>query len=215
MSLDGNPDAIRVDSFAVTFDATQSAELEQAQPSNSTLRDLVSGNEYRLRRIVGKYFATWLRNPEGTEANSPPLIDVAAGFIVCRTDDDGVPTTDFEQVNPLVQDSAEDPWIWRRRWFLRTIVPPGTTNEFQAGATFPGSTAGYGSVADGPHIDQKTARRIARQERLFFVQAARVYDIGGSVTEFTLPGSVCTYLDYRILGSLISGSKGNRRNASR
>jgi len=217
ITLSGNPDDTRVDAVGLTFDYTDSAETAQAAgDDNRTLRDLVSGSAYRLRRIVGKCFAAWTPNTEDSAINRPQVIDFAAGFIVVKTDDNGNPYTDFEEVHPLSQDSADDPWIWRRRWFLRCSIP-GTNTTLPGqfwGQSFPGSTAGYGSVADGPHIDQKTARVVGRQERLFFVQAARTYRAFGSGS-FAEPGALDTFLDYRLLGSLMSTTTGNRRNASR
>jgi len=216
--LSGDPAETRVDAVGLTFDYTDSAETAQAAgDDNRTLRDLVAGSAYRLRRIVGKLFASWYNNSGDSIAARPDAIDYAAGFIVVRTDDNGNPYTDFEEVHPLSQDSADDPWIWRRRWFFGTLKAgdtPGGSPAKAWGSSFPLSTATYGSVADGPHIDQKTARVIGRQERLFFVQAARVFATLNSGT-FTQPGGVVSYLDYRLLGSLFSTTKGNRGNTSR
>lgn len=223
----GIDDEIQWDAFALTFDYTDSAGVEQSLQERS-LQDLVAGNEWRLRRIVGKVHAAW--RPRGDETNPLQqfLIEYGAGFIVCKTDDDGNPVTDFGSTNPLAQDSQEDPWIWRRKWLLSTI--PGYTtwyNQFAINPTnwdvndafyashFPSSTAGYHSVADGPHVDQKTARVIHRQERLFFVHAARVHQLTGGGSPINAPGQVMCILDYRLLGSLRRASAGNRRNASR
>jgi len=218
IALSGDPAETRVDAVGLTFDYTDSAETAQAAgDDNRTLRDLVSGSAYRLRRVVGKLFAGWDNNSGDGIANRPDVVDYAAGFIVVKTDDNGNPYTDFEEVHPLSQDSADDPWIWRRRWFLGTLAPGDTAGGLPGkvfGSGFPTATAGYHSVADGPHVDQKTARVIGRQERLFFVQAARVMRIVGSGS-FSAPGSIDSYLDYRLLGSLMSTTTGNRRNASR
>lgn len=206
---------IRWDAVGLTFDYTDSAAFDQGTFSK-TLADLTSGNEWLCKRIVGKYFAAIRPGIEGGIGGAPPVVDVAAGFIVVRTDDNGNPTTNFDEVNPLIQDSAEDPWVWRRRWFLRPYggfdpTGPQATWGFQ----FPGSTAGYHSVADGPHIDQQTARRIHRQERLFFVQAARAYDPDGGTLSFVNPGTLSSFLDYRLLGTIAPRVGGNRGNASR
>ena len=148
------------------------------------------------------------------------LVDVALGFIVCKTYDDGAPLTDFNEVNPLSQDSMEDPWIWRRRWLLNPQqgLLPGVTNIAGTNAPYtwqaPASTMGYGSVLDGPHIDAKTARVIHRQERLFGVLAARRYYNDVTPTN-ELDQSVVMLLDYRLLGSLRGQAYGNRGNTSR
>jgi len=218
LQLSGDPDEVRVDAFGLTFDYTDSAETAQAAgDDNRTLRDLVSGSAYRLRRIVGKHFAAWYNNSGDSIAARPDAVDLAAGFIVVKTDDSGNPYTDFEEVHPLSQDSADDPWIWRRRWLLSTLRAgdsPGGVIGKVWGSAFPWATTDYHSVADGPHIDQKTARVVGRQERLFFVQAARVISATQSGS-FANPGGLFTMLDYRLLGSLMSTTTGNRRNASR
>jgi len=213
---------------AVTFDYSDSASQEEGVDFRS-LQDLAQGNAYRLRRIVGKFHAAALTNNTG-EAQIP-TVDLAAGFMVCRTDDDGNILVEQAGVSgdvtrgPLAQDGAEDPWIWRRRWILTGI--PSLITQTQTGqglyadviatnATlgfqghWPQTTAGYGSVQDGPHIDQKTARVISRDERLFFWVQGRLFNPS---TE-TNTADIVWSLDVRLLASLRQNI-GNRRNASR
>jgi len=211
-------DGVVWNAFPLTFDQTQEATASQAAPTDRTLRDIVQGNEWRLRRIVGKAFIS--TNHTAVGSTLPPLIDVALGFIVCNTYDDGAPLTDFNEVNPLTQDSMEDPWIWRRRWILcpQVAAPADNSRNDPRQWGFPTANVSYGSVADGPHIDAKTARVIHRSERLFVVLAARRY-VGDHIdinpeTQFQDVG-VELLLDYRILGSLRGSSYGNRGNAAR
>lgn len=195
------------DAVEITFDGSVSASTAQTAGDERSLDDLVGGQAYRLRRIVGKCFVGLATN---TTTLGGPGVDVACGFIVCKTDANGVVNTDFITTNPLAQDSAEDPWIWRRRWILGN--PTNSLSPDQAWIqNFPLSNAEYGSVADGPHIDQKTARIIGPQERLMFVIAAR------NPTSASLGPSelnVGVALDVRLLASLRT-MQGNRRNASR
>lgn len=210
------------DAFPLTFDQSVDATgFDASVPDpeqNPTLADIVAGNEWRLRRIVGKFFCY----VESDEIDSPAVQGtnqvVGLGFLVCKTYDDGAPLTDFTEVNPLAQNSMDDPWIWRRTWVLSPHGPAAfnVTDDLRnniAWSGFPKNTAGYGSAVDGPHIDQKTARRIHRGERLFAVVATRQWrldPIGAG------PETVIRYhLDYRLLGSVVRGSAGNRRNASR
>jgi len=211
------------DAQAVTFDYSNAASFEEGTDFRS-LHELTSGNNYRLRRIVGKFHAAGLA--ENNAEVELPLIQLAAGFIINKTDDNGNIVTAIGSdvpAGPLHQDSAEDPWIWRRTWMLSPVTPYAS---FGSGAIvadnlaaqtaygfqgiFPNTTAGYGSVQDGPHIDQKTARVIGPQERLIFWVQARVINAGTEVNR----GSVPWNLDVRILASLRS-NQGNRRNASR
>lgn len=212
------------DAFPLTFDYTDSASNDQfgTPQFGRTLHDLVSGQEYRLRRLVGKVQVGFTPTLTSENAENIGGCQYAAGFIVCKTDDDGNPTTDFDEVNPFAQNSTDDPWIWRRKWILgsqgiaeNVWVNPATVYsslDQLIFKNFPPTTVHYGSVADGPHIDQKTARVISRQERLFFVHATRIAAIED--TTYVNEGFIRGYLDLRILASLRSGM-GNRRNASR
>jgi len=207
------------DAVPVTFDYTDAPSTEQGTFERS-LQDLTSGNNYRLRRIVGKIHAGC--SAQSTGNTTYPNCEVAAGFMVNRTDDSGnlINAGGFgneQAASPLAQDAMQDPWIWRRRWELAPDLGPLAASVTSDGILigqqrkgFPSSTAGYGSVADGPHIDQKTARVIANQERLFFWIAARVRfdNVSGQSNLITWA------LDIRILASLRT-NQGNRRNASR
>lgn len=214
--------AIHWDATGLTFDTTEDSETAQAETRHKTLQDIVTGNEWRLRRIVGKFFCAVGATYAGT--TSIPLADVALGFIVSKTYDDGEPLTDFDEVNPLAQVSMEDPWIWRRRWLLGPSGDNYSTWTNYEGTSadnrlygpamgFPPNNVAYGSVQDGPHIDAKTARVIHRSERLFVVLAARQFNWSAGVDQADM--RVTGLLDYRLLGSLRSSSYGNRGNASR
>jgi len=209
--------AIIFDQVPITFDYSDSASQEQGSFQRS-LQDLTSGNAYRLRRIVGKIHAA--ATPQSTSDTSWAVTELAAGFMVNRTDPSGNAVTTFAsglEASPLSQDAAEDPWIWRRKWMLSPL-PNHLTNEsigtlvnsLAGGCFYPNTTAHYGSVADGPHIDQKTARVISQQERLFFWIAGRSQF---TVTPATTVNLVWN-LDVRLLASLRMNI-GNRRNASR
>jgi len=211
----------------VTFDYSDSASQEEGTDFRS-LQDLAQGNAYRLRRIVGKFHAAAVF--QNNAETVIPTVDCAAGFMVCRTDDDGNILVEQAGVSgdvtrgPLAQDGAEDPWCWRRRWLLsavpQTLQYNGAADFIGALTTlntllgfqgqFPHTTAGYGSVQDGPHIDQKTARVISSSERLFFWVQARLSNPSTETNNATLPWQ----LDVRLLASLRQ-NVGNRRNASR
>jgi len=207
---------------AVTFDYSDEASFEMGTYERS-LHTLVTGNAYRLRRIVGKFFCSAV--PVNNALAALPSIEVAAGFMVNRTDPSGnllLSAADQEEAGPLAQDGAEDPWIWRRKWLLTAmpkaaafaatsianIASLNTLLGFQG--QFPQTNVEYGSVADGPHIDQKTARVISSQERLYFWVQSRCVNPLSTVNNATLLWS----LDLRLLASLRS-NQGNRRNASR
>jgi len=213
------------DAVPVTFDYSDPASFEQGSFDRS-LQDLTSGNAYRLRRLVGKIFVGCT-----TTANAGGIgpVDVAAGFMVNKTDDSGnilqfnsLLGGEDAQRSPLGQDAAEDPWIWRRRWLLSPVSSINSyasaagiadfddINETLNGPTYPQTNCHYGSAVDGPHIDQKTARVISRQERLFFWISARQQSVNAGGQNLLVTWT----LDLRILASLRM-QQGNRRNASR
>lgn len=224
LTIGGNG-AIAFDAISVTFDYSDAPTQEQGSFERS-LQDLTSGNAYRLRRLVGKILVG-----VATTSSSGGIgnVDVACGFMVNRTDDSGNPLSyglfgSDQQRSPLAQDAQQDPWIWRRRWVLSPI--PAVCNypssslitdidavtSTLGGPQFPQTNAEYGSLQDGPHIDQKTARVISNQERLYFwISGRRVTNVGETAQQDLTLDYV---LDLRLLASLRQ-NVGNRRNASR
>jgi len=176
---------------------------------NTSLADIESTG-YRLRRIVGKIWIDFVPSDESS------IISVicTAGLIVRRSD----PATgqSFATQTGLVANLSPqhignfgDPWIWRRSWVLFNA-------QAAVIAGFEGPVRNYGpeagSAVDGPHVDQKTARIVGPEERVFLT-------VGLSVLETTAPQSAITeevrvVTDLRLLASMRSSS-GNRRNASR
>jgi len=191
--------------------------------TNNSLADYTQ-NAWRLRRIVGKFFAT-------LDVGEVTTCLVHAGFMVLRVDRNGsplsIPSTDGTNSYAISRWGSErDPWIWRRSWLLGSGnlfftggYPAGATVEQNAWAQHPPSNSWYGSVQDGPHIDCKTARVIGPEESLFFIATAFVSQGPSFTTEPRWSSSVSDIprvrwlLDYRLLGSPRRAS--NRRNASR
>jgi len=209
----------------ITWDATSLTFDYQIDPVTAqtsggtlppTLHDIVSGNAYRLRRVVGKFF-TGIQRFTLDEQTEVGGAEVGAGIIVVRCDSNGTPNTDFNYVNPLITESTDDPWVWHRRWLLgfgeANATVETTSPGYNIAKTFPSNNVYYGSVQDGPHIDSKTARVIASDERLFFVVATRQFsfgDGGATLSNFYIGWNIAV----RLLATMRTTS-GNRRNASR
>lgn len=179
-----------------------------AQPQ--TLADYTQSG-YRLRRIVGKFFAARDQQvPTGQPPQIPPLWTLlGVGFIILRVDSGtGSPlAASAGNYSPLLLGNERDPWIWRRTWMLsnRFADPTAASAELE----FPSCTPDYGSIQDGPHIDAKSVRRVGPEERLFMVvSTAHPGDVATDVD-----GYIRYTLDYRVLGNPIKMT--NRRNASR
>lgn len=168
---------------------------------------------YRLRRVVGDFFAVAFNaNDQATQVAGVLL---SAGIMVRRVDEaTGLMTADgdVQSINNIA-----DPWIWRRTWAL------GGRNEGSRLASetwldaLPEATTDYGTKWH-QGVDQKTARRIGPEERLFLSVTANPLPLnrttGGDGNGFLTPLRVWFLFDYRILATL-GWNSGNRRNASR
>lgn len=206
--FDVQPGALTFGSSAVgeipiVIDATSVDPLDAV----SSLSD-IENSGYRLRRVVGKIFCF-----ADQDADRSLKVGVTAGLIIRRAD----PTTglsyalssaDPTLLSPDDISNSGDPWIWKRNWILfNNLGQSGQT--FSAGAG-PTSNLEYGSVADGPHVDAKTARIVSSEERLFLDVSVTILDDTPSNAE----GLVQIITDLRVLASMRTSS-GNRRNASR
>jgi len=177
------------------------------------------GQEYFIRRVVGKVFAaTRIARNTGNDPSTPPAALLGVGLFVARANDSSQghdtpigsasASERQENYNPLGEETIREPWIWRRTWVLGNTA----TREFAianvwgnvptsdfAENNFPSSTAGYGSVMDGPHMDAKTARRVGNDERLWIAIAATPLP---TVVPFGEDLSISGYFDFRILAQL-------------
>jgi len=167
----------------------------------------VLGSEYVLKRIVGKFHAG-LSQTTPVVGDSAPAALVAAGFFVARAagEDMSAPighTGDnletFDNYSALAVDTTREPWIWRRNWILGNPLSGSETGPYAAFQGFPPTTAHYGSVLDGPHIDAKTGRRIGQDDRLWFQVTVVGYPFDPDYNELTFLNFT---LDYRLLGAL-------------
>lgn len=190
--------------------AVQLTHLVMDQPSDDILpgqpMGFYSANEYFIKRIVGKVFVSLNQQANATTAQG---VLVGAGLFVARAADDdqspGVPvpiagtsaSAQVDEYSPLRAENIHEPWIWRRVWQLGNQLT--TIADFQGISLFPRTNADYGSVADGAHLDAKTARRVGENERLWFIVAARNLPLNAVVDNVSF---VRAYIDYRVLGAM-------------
>jgi len=178
--------------------------------TSNTLSDIYNSG-YRLRRIVGK---VWVRCDQVDDSNVQFCI-VTAGIIVRRVDPItgislALTSSDPQQLAPSEIENFPDPWVWRRSWYVQNNLSPAAGAPVPNG---PETNFEHGpAVADGPHVDQKTARRVGLEERLFLDVSVRANNVINQADQ--IPVSVLILTDLRILASLTT-STGNRRNASR
>lgn len=171
----------------------------------STLADLTFG--YSLQRLVGKLFLSV--DQRNVDDNATSTWAVTAGVIVRRVDQDG---------NPVVLDrfpdsyeNNRDPWVWRRQWLLQNAgATAGGTVQWGFAGGIPLSNMYGPGLLDGPHVDQKTARTVKSEERLFLEISTLALDGSSDQTTSLCRGA----FDFRFFGRVFQ-SAGNRNNASR
>jgi len=172
-----------------------------AGSAGTSLSD-IENSGYRLRRIVGKIYAS-VEQLEQADAGAALC---TAGIIVLRTSETGVATN--PSISPQGLDNIDAPWIWRRTWILANGSSTQAFTNYVDSAPFSNFEGGP-SALDGPHVDQKTARIVSREERLHLVLS--VMQIHTALTEAI---HVQWIWDFRVLASMRTTS-GNRRNAVR
>lgn len=187
----------------ITYDFPTQEIIQSQGTTVTTLADQ-EGSSWRLRRLVGKVFASFITSDDTL---APFAALFGCGFLVTKVNrETGAPLNlNIQNYNPLITGTVRWPWIWRRCWALGL-------NERVSGApyNFPSNIAAYGSIQDGGHIDAKTNRILKEDERLFVYFASHALPLSGSTPNgYTIQG----YLDTRLLGNLTKTS--NRGNASR
>lgn len=169
----------------------------QTGANDGTLRDYVEGQTCVIERIVGKVYAAAEQIAGSGEGfQTPRVVCACAAVAVLPVDDGGIPLTDADgaEVNPLMAENLDKPWLWRRTWFLGNLLG----SDIQP-VNYPTSNAGYGSVAEGTHIDTKGVKRaIQRGQRLFMIFATQDVTAGEPNEQIDVQFGV----DVRVLGQL-------------
>lgn len=174
---------------------------------NTSLADIASSG-YRLRRIVGK---VWCLQGQKSGSSGPCRLIITAGLIIRRsnpalgTSYASLDTTGDNQGPGLIQNYS-DPWIWRRSW----ILSDNQTDTITSLPLTAFDNMDQASALDSAHVDQKTARIVSSEERLFLNVSSTILVPGDQ----GILASTLILTDLRILGSMMSSS-GNRKNASR
>jgi len=188
-----------------------------------------AANEYAIRRIVGKCFITSygdiLTTSTANLNSSPPLILVTSGLFIARAGDEDISATNPDapigwsseglfSYNPDIPNTIREPWIWRRQWLIgncviaqqlwqNMTVSAGDLKPLMA-FDLPVNNYIGRAVADGPHVDAKTRRRVGNDDRLWWAVFCQGYPrIGSSDTNsYTVDANIHARLDYRVFGAL-------------
>lgn len=195
----------------VTNDQTF-AQGPAPQPGIQSLRDVVEGQNWLLKTLVGNV-TVFCNN---SVSNGDPFafnarwvhVLVGCGFFVARAQDEnpGFPDLTFNDTDVLNGNNIQNPWIWRRTWILDN---PSNYFEFETGRTSDWQTSSNRELTDpqGPFFQTKSVRRIRREERLWFAASAIGWDgerISVSGAD-NLQSTVDIHLDLRIFGKMMRG----------
>lgn len=200
---------------SLTFDHYVDEGATETGINSRSLADF-NQSEYILKRIVGKLFLALDQFP--LSAARPFAALVTAAFLVAREDENpalanAAPMggTDSDELrdnfSPASAGTSMEPYIWRRRWILGNQSMIGTEPATAKGMlTFPPNNTLYGSVWDGPHIDSKTKRRVAREDRLWFIISARALSNNWQAPFAQTADNdtgLSMHLDYRLFGVMV------------
>lgn len=166
-----------------------------------TLADQVQGQDWLMKRIVGKIHlkATAGTGGAGGLAFWSDIL-VTFGIFVAKAFDDDQAAIDLSdsEIDPQNTQNIRNPWAFRRSWTLSSPTEGG------ANISFPCTTAGYNSVQDGPHVDIKVARRIRKEERLWYVVTCQGANVGVTSVSGTTGDQpeILGQVDLRVLGAM-------------
>lgn len=172
-----------------------------------TLRDRVEGKDYVTTRIVGKIWGGpgWSQSVIDEQAvTGINQVIFAAGIAVFPADENtGDPALTDEEQDPFKANNSAGPWAWRRTWTMSnpSAIPLASglaSSTFAVGN--PISIGGFGSMADGGHVDCKVGRRVSREQRLYFVFAAAILDGNLAVSDEDM--NITYGYDLRVLGAM-------------
>lgn len=192
-------------SDVVIFPIVPDTPKDTPTAGTENLDDFI-GNEYLLKRIVGRvWFAAGFN--DSTAPNVILDIAVGIGFFVARADRTaaagaspiGTATAVERKENygPLTLQNTREPWIWRRVWLVSNSTIVAATNAIVPG-NYPRNNLD-GSVAEGSHIDAKTARRVGDDDRLFCAIQTVATLVSGNPGDLQLQDFT---MDVRVLGAL-------------
>lgn len=170
-----------------------------------TLRDDVEGQDWILKRIVGRFMLNLVDGVDiWTNGETWPQVLLTAGFFVARATDDDQEDPDLSpaELDPQANDNVRQPWIWRRTWLLQS--PAAGASGISRIGNFAKSTYDFGNSIEGGTIDTKIARRIRREERLWLSLSTMGYqnDTTSVTGNLVLQPMIAGLIDLRILGAM-------------
>lgn len=198
--------AVNLQIAAVLLDSTiEATDVESIDPTNVTIADIVQSNEYFIKRICGSFIAALTNNTAG-----PPAALLCMGLFVSRVDSSnhlqpaGATAGAFGNFDPMHPDTLREPWIFRRTWLLgnQAIATDDGIEGYSSYSWMPpGNVYSGDNRTTQASIDQKTARRVRSDERLFLAVSARAWPIFG-VGAYSTDLHIDFTYEFRALGQL-------------
>lgn len=180
----------------LTFDQPKS----EAEITEDTTLSELQGSAWALRRVVGNIQCAWgwVNAAAGAPPQTPAVLVGAALAVIPWDEYSNTPEAD---VNPLLAEDINEPWIWRKTCILgaQQINSAYSSNStVNALLSFPVNTSFY-PQSRFEYVDQRTMRTVSGDERLcLIVSAAQITPAPEPTDEPTVFG----YFDYRLLGAL-------------
>lgn len=168
-----------------------------------SLRDLTEGQDWLCKRIVGKAHLFMQGNTTWSAGGTWSRGLITMGIFVARAEDDAPanPDLDDDEMDPGNLQNIRNPWMFRRTWVLDNPEANGTA-PLQFGPAQNNNASWVGEA--GPHIDVRVARRIRREERLWYSISYVGGDLGlTSVSQaIGLQPTLEGHIDLRFLGAM-------------
>lgn len=214
--VEAAPDSVTPSTFIVPLVPDATSFPDEAQVEQETLRDFTEGQDWLCKRIVGKLQLGIKNQAPVLPGTTWKMVTLGAAFFVARAKDTNsdLPDLDGIEYNVLNSENVRNPWMWRRVWTLSNGVAPVTSVPDSGHLTvdlvwnlgFRTTTAEQASALDSAHIDCKSARRIRREERLWFALSAQGWNSTYGLDNQSVTNPECSgvagLLDYRILGAM-------------
>lgn len=166
-------------------DDTISADEDTGE---TTLRDLVEGQEYVVERIVGRVWGG-LQQQSASESWQAAIFGI--GIAVMPYEDNDTIALNNDSIDPLGASNADGSWMYRNIWTI--------WNNTNSASGVLGPTNIANSGPDYGFVDTRSVRRVHRNERLTIVMSAHVMSVisGGFDTTELQWG-----YDLRVLGQM-------------
>lgn len=167
--------------------------------------DLAQGADWICKRIVGKAHLWAIGSTSAVPTSAWGRVLATLGIFVARAEDAAPANPDLDDMEMDPQDlqNLRNPWMFRRTWTFINPRCSDTGNAAVYGPQLFTDNQFAGSIQAGPHIDIKVARRIRKEERLWYAFSVIPADVGLTTVSGTIASQMTIegQIDLRFLGA--------------